>query len=92
MDEDGARDLARDVVIWLAGDDELLPVFMNATGNDPGSVRKGLERDDFLAAVLDFLLMDDDWVMAFCDSHGRNYADPAAARRALPGGQEVHWT
>lgn len=92
MREDGARDLAREVVIWLATHDELLPVFMNSTGNSADSVRKGAARDDFLAAVLDFLLLDDEWVIAFCDAHRRNYADPAAARQMLPGGTQVHWT
>jgi hypothetical protein len=92
MGEDAAREIAGEVLVWLARHEDLLPVFMNATGNSADSVREGAGRDDFLASVLDFLLMDDAWIIAFCDAHGRNYADPAAARRRLPGGAEVHWT
>ncbi len=90
--EEAAIALAQEVVIWLAGHDDLLPVFLNATGSDADSVRKGVQNPDFLGSVLDFLLLDDAWVRAFCDAAGRDYADPRAARRALPGGAEVHWT
>ncbi|MFN3577225.1 MAG: DUF3572 family protein [Tabrizicola sp.] len=47
---------------------------------------------EFLGAVLDFLLQDDAWVVAFCDGHGHPYGAPQAARLALPGGAETHWT
>jgi hypothetical protein len=36
--------------------------------------------------VLDFLLMDDAWVVAFCDAAGLPYEAPMRARAALPGG------
>ncbi|MHA6347282.1 DUF3572 domain-containing protein [Roseivivax sp. CAU 1761] len=79
-------------VAWLAGEDDLLGVFMGATGADEESFRIGLSDPDFQAAVLDFLLMDDAWIRAFCDAGGLEYSTPAAARAHLPGGGTVHWT
>jgi len=42
--------------------------------------------------VLDFLLMDDAWVMGFCEAEGLKYDQPMYARAALPGGEQVNWT
>ena len=47
---------------------------------------------DFQGAILDFLMMDDAWVIAFCDQHALLYTAPQAARAALPGGAPIHWT
>ena len=52
----------------------------------------GPQNPDFLAAVLDFLLQDDRWVVVFCDATGQAYTAPQAARAALPGGQVMDWT
>ena len=92
MQPESAENLARDVVIWLAGEEDLLPVFMNATGSDAASVRKGMHDPQFLGAVLDFLLMDDRWIVGFCDAQGVAYDLPQRARAVLPGGEAVHWT
>jgi hypothetical protein len=45
-----------------------------------------------LGAVLEFITMDDAWVMAFCDTIGLAYELPLQARYALPGAQNIHWT
>jgi hypothetical protein len=46
----------------------------------------------FLAALLDFICMDDAWVTRFCDDVGiANYMDPMMARQALPGAEQVNW-
>jgi hypothetical protein len=37
-------------------------------------------------------MMDDAWVVAFCDAAGLPYEAPMRARAALPGGGQVHWT
>jgi hypothetical protein len=46
----------------------------------------------FLGAVLDFLMMDDAWVIGFCDHLSIPYERIMQARAALPGGEQVHWT
>ena len=77
---------------WLAGNDELLPVFLGATGASEADLRARAADPEFLGSVLDFLTADDSWVMAFCDSEGLPYESPLRARMALPGGAQVHWT
>lgn len=77
---------------WLAGNDELWPVFLGATGATAQDLSKRAEDPEFLIAVLDFVLMDDAWILAFCDHAGYAYEIPQRARLALPGGAQMHWT
>ncbi|MDR5652022.1 DUF3572 domain-containing protein [Ruixingdingia sedimenti] len=77
---------------WLAGQEDLLGIFLGSTGAAPGDLRARAQEAEFLASVLDFLLMDDGWVIAFCDAAGLPYAAPMQARAALPGGAATHWT
>lgn len=92
MQQDAAETLALGALAWLAGNDDLLPVFLGATGAGIEDLRARASDPEFLAAVLDFLTMDDAWVQGFCDSAGLGYDAPMAARRALPGGQLPDWT
>lgn len=77
---------------WLIGNDELLPVFMGATGAGEAELRGGAQDPCFLASVLDFVMMDDAWVIAFCAAQGLPNTAVMQARAALPGGAEVNWT
>ncbi|MDU8909972.1 DUF3572 domain-containing protein [Aestuariicoccus sp. MJ-SS9] len=77
---------------WLAANDELLPVFMGATGASTSDFRENLQDPVFQASVLDFLLMDDTWIVQFCDAQELAYDMPMRARAALPGAEQVHWT
>jgi hypothetical protein len=87
-----AERVALKAAVWLAQNDELLPVFMGATGSDEASFRTSLGTPEFQASVLDFLMMDDAWVIAFCDTEGLPYDSPMQARAILPGAEQVHWT
>ncbi len=77
---------------WLAGNDELMPVFMGASGAAVDDFRQQASDPAFLGSVLDFLLMDDAWIMAFCDAENLKYDEPMRARAALPGGEQINWT
>ncbi|MGP6087554.1 DUF3572 domain-containing protein [Antarctobacter jejuensis] len=79
-------------VAWIAANDELLPVFLGATGASEADFREGLEDPAFQGSVLDFLLMDDRWVMEFCEAQGLDPTMPLQARAMLPGGEAIHWT
>jgi len=92
MERDKAETVAITALGWLAADDELLPVFLGATGASQSDLRPGAEDPEFLASVLDFLAMDDAWLCAFCDHAGLPYDVPMRARAALPGGALPHWT
>ena len=92
MEREAAETVGLRALSWLAAHEELLPVFVGATGASLSDLRSGAGDPAFLGSVLDFLLMDDAWVTGFCRATGRAFTDPAAARAALPGGQAVHWT
>lgn len=92
MNAEAAEGLAIEVLGWLAANDDLMPVFLGATGVTPADMRDAAGSPEFLGSVLDFLMMDDAWVVAFCDAHGHDYATPMRARQSLPGGQDVSWT
>jgi hypothetical protein len=89
--QDSAETLALQALCWLAGNDDVLPVFLGATGASASDMAQRAGEAAFLASVLDFLLLDDTWVMAFCDQAGLRYEAPLQARAWLPGGEaEMH--
>jgi len=92
LSKDGAEQVALQAIAWLAGNDDLLPVFMGSTGVDEDAFRNGVADPEFQASVLDFIMMDDAWVIAFCDVAAIPYDRLMQARAALPGGAQVHWT
>jgi hypothetical protein len=77
---------------WLVGHDELLPVFLGATGVGLDELKARAGEPDLLISVLDFLCMDDAWVAEFCAAAELPPEAPLQARQALPGGAAVHWT
>lgn len=87
-----AAEIGEKALIWLAGNSELLPVFLGASGASVDDIRAQHSDPAFLGSVLDFIVMDDAWVMAFCDAQNLPYDAPMRARAALPGGEAVHWT
>lgn len=92
MKSEQAEIIALQGLAWLAGNDDLCPVFLGASGGSVDDLRDRATDPAFLAAVLEFITMDDAWVVAFCDSIGIAYDLPLRARYALPGAQSVHWT
>ena len=92
LSKDSAEILAIEALSWLVGNDELLPVFLGATGASEADLRARAKDPEFLASVLDFLLMDDAWIAAFCEASDYAYDFPMRARAALPGGAQVNWT
>jgi hypothetical protein len=92
MQREAAETVGVQALGWLAGNDELLPVFLGSTGASLDDLRAGAGDAAFLGSVLDFVMMDDAWVVAFCDSVSLPYTTPMLARAALPGGAVTHWT
>ncbi len=92
MTGDEAERIAVQALGWIAADDDLCGVFLGSTGARPETLRAQAADPAFLAAVLDFLTLDDRWVIGFCDAAGLSYDTPLRARRSLPGAEEVHWT
>ena len=92
MQRNHAERVAAEALAWIAGHEDLLGVFMGATGASVEDIRRRAANPSFLASVLDFVLLDDAWVRGFCDATGQAYDVPGRARAALPGGQQTHWT
>jgi hypothetical protein len=92
MTPDRAELIAVQALAWLAANEELLPVFLNATGAGPDDLRGAARDPAFLGSVLDFVMFDDATVMAFCEAQGLKFTEPMAARQVLPGGAQVNWT
>lgn len=92
MTQDSAETIGLQAVSWMVANEELLPVFLGATGASEADMRSGVGDPAFLGALLDFIMMDDTWVRDFCDSVQLPYETPMHARMALPGGDQVHWT
>lgn len=92
MDPKQAEIRAIGVLMWLVGNDELLAVFLGATGTSEADLRERMAETEFLASVLDFLMMDDAWVIQYCDGEQLPYDTLMRARQSLPGGGDVNWT
>lgn len=90
--QEGAETLALRALAWLAGDEDLFPVFLGSTGASATDLAENAAKPEFLASVLDFLLADDAWVTGFCDAISVPYDAPLRARASLPGGEQVNWT
>jgi hypothetical protein len=89
---ESAETVALQALGWIAGHETLLPVFLGATGASEEDVRTGATDPAFLGALLDFLMMDDAWVIEFCDTVSMPYDRLMSARHMLPGGEQVNWT
>ena len=87
-----AEILALKCLSWLVGNEELLPFFLGSTGASEGDLRDRAGDPVFLGAVLDFVLMDDNWIMAFCEAEGLKGDFVMRARQVLPGGEQTNWT
>lgn len=92
MKREQAEKIAIQALGWLAGNDDLCPVFLWSSGAAPEDLRRLAQDPAFLVSVLEFITMDDAWIVAFCDANNLKYEDPLRARYALPGAEQVHWT
>lgn len=84
--------MAMDALIWIAGSDEMLGVFFGATGLDPTDLRQAAGETTTLAAILDFILLEDRWIQEFSTHLGVAPDQVIQARQQLPGGDLPNWT
>jgi len=92
MNQEQAETVAIQALGWLAGEEDLLGVFLGATGADINELKQMAGNPEFLGSVLDFILMDDSHVLGFCAASGLPNEVPMQARQSLPGGDVVNWT
>lgn len=89
---EAAETLALQALGWMAGEEGVLTAFLAASGAAPEDLRARALEPGFLGSVLDFLLTDDAWVVAFCDAAGLRYEQPMQAAMVLGGARHRHWT
>ena len=92
MTSDDAEIYALKAANWLLSNQELLDLFMGSTGVSETTIKSDIQNTVFLVAVLDFLLLDDKWVMEACDAMKLQPELMQTARLFLPGGDQVNWT
>lgn len=92
MTMDRAETVALGALGWLAAHEELLPVFMGASGATPDSLKASAGDPAFLTSVLDFVLMDDSWVLEMAAATGLDPKAPFVARQILAGPADMNWT
>jgi hypothetical protein len=86
-----AETLALQAVALIVADEDLLPRFLAATGSDADDLRRRISDPDFLGAVLDFVLENDDRVRTLAEAAEVSPETVILARGKLPGGQ-TDWT
>lgn len=91
MEADFGETVALRALGWLLEQDDLRGVFLGSTGAGAEDFT-GPIAPELLVAVLDFICMDDAWLIAFCEAAGYEFTVPNAARAALPGGAVPDWT
>jgi hypothetical protein len=78
------------IALWalrfLACDPARLERFLALSGIAPETLRERAGEAEVQAAVLDHILADESLLFLFCEAEGLPPTAPAAARRALPGG------
>ena len=92
MNLEQAEIYATKAATWLISKQDLLEVFMGSTGVSEITIKSEFHDGVFLAAVLDFLLLDDNWVIDACQAIGLEPEAMAVVRQLLPGGEKVNWT
>jgi hypothetical protein len=91
MTRERAEEIAILALAWLANDPDLLGTFLGSTGLAAQDLPAMAGETEFLSSVLDFLLMDDAWVLGCAGVNDIAPTDLSRARGVLVGA-EMHWT
>ena len=92
MDREIAETKALEVLTWVLSEDDLIQVFMGTTGASQNDLRSNTLSHEFLLSILDFVLMDDRWVISCSKFLNIDPSQIKLIRMSLDGGQEVTWT
>jgi hypothetical protein len=92
LSRESAELLGLQALGWVASRSELAGRLLSATGTSAYEMRARAADPEFLGFVLDFLLADEEALLAFARDAGISPDRPLRARAALPGGDLPHWT
>lgn len=91
IDREAAEALALQAIAMILADEDLLPRFLALSGCAGDELRARIADPDFLGAVLDFVLENDETVQRLADGAGIAPEAVMVARSRLPG-MQVEWT
>ena len=89
MTEENAKIMGESALAFLANNVELLSQFLVQTGVGPDEVRTRKNDPEFLGHVLDFLLQNDEMIIAFSEFAGVVPDLVVVARHKLPGATPI---
>ena len=92
MNKEIAETRALEVLTWVLSEDDLIQVFMSTTGASQDDLRSNTLNHEFLISILDFVLMDDSWVISCSKFMNIDPSQIQVIKMSLDGGQEVNWT
>ncbi|HMI97206.1 MAG TPA: DUF3572 domain-containing protein [Micropepsaceae bacterium] len=89
MQASDAQTLALNALTHIAADGEMLQRFLRISGLEPDDLRERAGDPELLAAVIDFVLSDENLCTGFLAAERIDAKLLHAARRALPGASET---
>lgn len=92
MRHEDAHVLAIRTLGWMASQEGLLDGFLSVSGASAEDLRTQADDPDFLTGVLDYLLMEDRWVLECAAELGVQPETIMGARAVLGRGDLRHWT
>jgi len=87
MNPNAAEILGLEALTWLVGEDEALARFQGLTGIDGPDLRAGAGSPELAVSVFDFLLLNEDLLLKFCETGSTMPKQVHAARNILAGPQ-----
>jgi Protein of unknown function (DUF3572) len=90
--QEGAEMLALQALGWIAARRDPAEQLLSAAGSSAEEMRDRAGDPEFLGFVLDFLLADEEALLAFAREAGIPPDRPLRVRAALPGGALPNWT
>jgi hypothetical protein len=90
--QEAAEMIALRSLTWLLGQDEVLTRFLAETGASVSDLATAARQPEFLGAMMDFIMSQDDWIIAASEAVGLPPEKWVRARSGLPGGAVPDWT
>ena len=80
------------MLAWLAAQEDVFGAFLAFSGASVDVVAGKAAQPEFLASVVDFMMSDDAYIIAWAQGAGRKPETVLQIRAGLPGGDHWNWT
>lgn len=91
ISQQGAQELATDILLALAERPEQLAGFLGTSGLEPSALRQVASRPEIAVFLLDYIVEQDDRLLEVAQGIGRDPRDIMAARTVLSGPGSYGW-